>query len=543
MLMGNDSQNKKRSAAERAASLRRHDSVLDTERKLVEARRLFSLRDFVACDALLLQVLEADPLNSQAKSLSELTAIKLHKRKLYKKLVDPRSPRKPQPPSTSRQIAEGLSDEPNVSSQVHSHPTAAKGISQADEALHSQADETSDMEVDAGPSMEASVPKTDTMRERTIAALVQLFEEKEKKLEDWRDPRFNATPPETLEAADSGDETSADLADKDTASLAISWQSLEASQEIRKQQNDSKVSSEAEAWLQDEDVAVQPQMERLDSPILATKPLTQPAIPLPSLKIVEEIRQLKHEPVIQAETESLRKSEERPLTPKIDKVQPLVERKGKGLESPSSSQTQLPHFPEDRDPEFRPTKVIRLPKVNPFEQITSPKRVDYKRLVERKLEERSEDLKNSELKTVSIAQIKKYLYQEEYELCARELESIQKRFPDNEEIQAFVENTSNRLSELQRVKGFEMLAKELMLSASFHYQQGKLPEALIATNEVLRVMPEHRQARQFAELVQKRLEKEKKKALSVEKVRYCWACGVAVDSISHYCHHCGHRLS
>ena len=145
--------------------------------------------------------------------------------------------------------------------------------------------------------------------------------------------------------------------------------------------------------------------------------------------------------------------------------------------------------------------------------------------------------------TVSIAQIKKYLYQEDYELCARELENIQKRFPDNAEIQAFVENTSKRLSELQRVKGFETLAKELMLSASFHYQQGKLPEALIATNEVLRVMPEHQQARQFAELVQKRLEKEKKKALSVDKIRYCWTCGVAVDSISHYCHHCGHRLS
>jgi hypothetical protein len=526
--MGNDSQNKKRTAAERAASLRRRDSVPDTERKLSEARRLFSLRDFVACDALLLQVLETDPLNSQAKALNELTAIKLQKRKLYNKLVDPRSPGKSQPSSISRQIAEGPLADPNVSSQVHSPLTAAKAISQADEVLQSEADETSGMAVDDGPSMEASVSKTDTMRERTIAALVQLFKEKEKKLEEWRDPRFNATPPETLEAADSGDETSADLGDEDMASLAISWQSLEGSQEIRKQQNDSKV---------------QPQMEQLDTPLPATKPQTQPAIPLPSLEIVEEIRQLKHEPVIQAETEPLRKSEERPLTPKIDKVQPLVERKGKGLESSSSSQTQLPHFPEDRDPEFRPTKVIRLPKVGPFEQITSPKRVDYKRLMERKLEERSEDLKNSELKTVTIAQIKKYLYKEEYELCARELENIQKRFPDNEEIQAFVENTSKRLSELQRLKGFEMLAKELMLSASFHYQQGKLPEALIATNEVLRVMPEHTQARQFAELVEKRLEKERKKALSVDKVRYCWACGVAVDSISHYCHHCGHRLS
>src|SRR5207249_917468 len=126
MLMGNDFQNKKRSAAERAASLRRRGSVPDTERKLSEARRLFSLRDFVACDALLLQVLEADPLNSQAKALNELTAIKLRKRKLYSKLVDPRSPRKSQPSSISSQIAEPLAA-PNVSSEVHSPLTPAKG--------------------------------------------------------------------------------------------------------------------------------------------------------------------------------------------------------------------------------------------------------------------------------------------------------------------------------------------------------------------------------------------------------------------------------
>jgi hypothetical protein len=163
--------------------------------------------------------------------------------------------------------------------------------------------------------------------------------------------------------------------------------------------------------------------------------------------------------------------------------------------------------------------------------------------VERKLQQRSEDLKSSEAKTVTIAKIKKYFYQEEYELCARELDSIKKRFPESEEIQAFVENTSKRLSVLQRTKGLEVLATELMLSANFHYQQGKLPEALIATKEVLRVLPEHQQARQFAELIQKRLEKERKRALSVDKLRYCRACGVAVEITSQYCHHCGRRLT
>lgn len=37
--------------------------------------------------------------------------------------------------------------------------------------------------------MEAS-GQTDTLRERTISALVELFKEKEKSLRDWRDPRF-----------------------------------------------------------------------------------------------------------------------------------------------------------------------------------------------------------------------------------------------------------------------------------------------------------------------------------------------------------------
>lgn len=542
--MGNDSQNKKRGSVERAASLGRHGSVADTERKLSEARRLFSLRDFLACETVLLEVLETDPLNPKAKALSELTAIKLHRRRLYKKLVDPRASRNPLPPiagqSEEAEPPLGLND----SSQVHSPPSSLEAISQTDQSVHSPVDEASDIAT-AGGSADSSAAgpttQTNTMRERTIAALVELFKEKEKKLEDWRDPRFDSSSAETQEVTDSNADISSDDADEDTTSLAIPWQSLESSQEIPKLEAHS-VSSETEESLRSEEVAaIQTQMEQPDPPLLATKTPAPSAISLPSLEIVEEIRQLKHEPVIQPETEPPRESEERPLVERIDEAQRKAER-GKGLESPSSPQMQLPQSPESRDPDFKP-RVIRLPKVSPFEQITSPKKVDYKHLLERKLEERSEDLKNSEIMTVSIAQIKKYLYQEDYELCARELENIQKRFPDNAEIQAFVENTSKRLSELQRVKGFETLAKELMLSASFHYQQGKLPEALIATNEVLRVMPEHQQARQFAELVQKRLEKEKKKALSVDKIRYCWTCGVAVDSISHYCHHCGHRLS
>ena len=531
MLMGDDSQNNKRSSAERAASISRRDFVADTERKLSQARRLFSLGDFLACEALLRQILETDRLNTKAKALSELTAIKLHRRKLYKKLVDPRSSRTSPSPSDSTQTAEERI-EPNLSPETQSHPTGAEGAKSF--AFHS--DESSDLTGDseqAPPSAGMAAPKTDTMRERTIAALVQLFNEKEKKVEDWRAPKFNAAPVEIPEAVDAGSEASTDLAKEDAGSSADPWRSLASSQGGQELEKDPKAPSQIDTGLGDESAATKQQQ---DSHALAAKPLAQSTIPLPSPQIVEEIQQLKHESPDQTETDMLRG-----MGPGLNKA-PLAEEKAKRPQSTGTSPGTVPHFQEGREPEVNPAKVIQLPKVSPFEQITSPRKVD-KRLVERKLEERSEELKNSEIKTVSIAQIKKYLYREEYELCARELESIRKRFPENGEIQAFVENTSKRLSELQRAKGFEVLAKELMLSASFHYQEGKLPEALIATKEVLRVIPQHQQARQFAEMVQKRIEKEKRKALRVSKVRYCWACGVAVDFISHYCHHCGHRLT
>ena len=173
---------------------------------------------------------------------------------------------------------------------------------------------------------------------------MELFKEKEKKLEDWRDPRFNNSSAETQEVTDSSADISSDDADEDTTSLAIPWQSLESSQEIPKLEAHS-VSSETEESLRSEDVAaIQTQMEQPDPPLLATKTPNPSAISLPSLEIVEEIRQLKHEPVVQPETEPPREIEERPLAERIDEAQRKAER-GKGLESPSSPQMQLPQLP------------------------------------------------------------------------------------------------------------------------------------------------------------------------------------------------------
>jgi hypothetical protein len=373
------------------------------------------------------------------------------------------------------------------------------------------------------------------MRERTIAALVQLFKEKERKLEDWRDPRFELIPEARQGSADSSGETSPAIADGDESNLAAPWQPPPETPEPPAKELERPASFQAEATSQDEELAgeIQPEIDPLPHADPGGKPLAPS-----SLEIVDEIRHLKHERPLQR----VQAGEEQPLTQTTQDQSP-AEAVGKNIPVPAPpQQKETPGLPEANELEFK-ANVVRFPQVSPFQQITSPKKVDYKRLVEKKLEEHSEDLRNSEIKTVSIAQIKKYLYQEEYELCAHELENIQQLFPDSAEIQAFVENTSRRLNDLQRVKGFETLAKELMLSASFHYQQGKLPEALIATKEVLRVIPEHQQARQFAEVIQKRLDREKKKAMRVDKIRYCWACGVAVDSVSQYCYHCGHRLS
>ena len=98
--------------------------------------------------------------------------------------------------------------------------------------------------------------------------------------------------------------------------------------------------------------------------------------------------------------------------------------------------------------------------------------------IDRKLEQRSEEIRNSEIKAVSISLIKKYLYQEQYELCSQELERIRGLFPQNAEIQALAENTSRRLVDLKAMKSFEGQAKELMRSAVSFYQAGKFLEAL-----------------------------------------------------------------
>ena len=161
---------------------------------------------------------------------------------------------------------------------------------------------------------------------------------------------------------------------------------------------------------------------------------------------------------------------------------------------------------------------------------------------ERKIEQRSDELRNSEIQAGAIAQIKKYLYQEEYDLCARDLARIRDLFPQNSEIQAFVENTSKRLVELQRIKKFEVQARDLMASAVALYQEGKREEALVAVREILRVNPNHVQAREFVSFVERHQGKDRKKQPAIQKMRACRSCGSEVDAVSQFCYHCGKKL-
>jgi hypothetical protein len=434
--MASDSQNKKHNLADNVISLNRHEFVTDIEQKLAKARRLFSLQDYLPCEELVQQVLKADPQNSKAKALLELTAIKLSRRKLYKKIVSPQISGHSHTHAGSEKI-EGQRPSPDSDSpseRLYSDPASSKENKvqrdQGQEAPLNVKDPAKSILSKADlPSQhgETSDP-TDTLRERTISALVGLFKEKEKSLRDWRDPRF---------APKQGQSRGNESAEPDPFSIKPSDR----------------------------------------------EPQREPA----------------------------------------------------SLQPRKNQQLKAERLAED-------SQVVHLPSVRPFDRITPPREIDYKGLAKRRIEEYSEDLSKSEIKTFTVAQIKKYLYREEYELCALELEKIRKLFHESAEIQTFVENTSRRLTELQRIKGFEIQAKELMAAAITYYQEGKLPEGLIAAKEVLRVIPNHQQAKEFVDFVQKRLDKENKKRMAGAEARTCASCGVVVDSISVFCFHCGKRL-
>jgi hypothetical protein len=492
--MASDSQNKI-PKPDNVVSLNRHELVADVDEKLAEARRLYSLHDYRASEDLVQAVLRVDPQNSKAKALLELTSIKLSRRKLYKKMVDaaPVSSKAPAEAPANAAGSEGSGADvsaspaktpPLSSSSVDSSPPKPPETAKASPPSRKRRPAT------PAPNPAAEV---DTMRERTISALVELLKHKDKRIEDWKDPRFtDSSQPETAAEPESQQAfPSAALPEADSGTPLPNSSGAESA---RMAERETGVPS--------------------NLPDLSPQP--EPALPAPTNPAL-------FEPVPAPSASAAFDTAQNPPSQDVAPKQPPAG---------PSTQAQL---------EEASKPVIRLPDVRLFENITSPQPVGHKEAVQG-IEQQSKEISSSEIKKVSIAQVKKYLYQEEYELCSLELERIRTLFPNSRDIQAFVSNTSLRLVELQRKKTFEEQAKDLMASAVAFYKEGKLGEALVAAQGILRVNPDHAQAKEFVGFVGRRQHKEKKE-LTAEAERFCTACSSKVDAASHFCPHCGTRLS
>ena len=603
--MSSDSQNSKQDFHGNVVPIRSGEEGTETERKLAAARRLFSLHEYRLCEQVVQEVLAIDPHNSKAKALLELTSIKLSKRKLYKKMVDPQQPSTL--PLTPPQI------EP-IGFDVDKDPSPRTGASNRNPDFRRPTEtgphkgtqpplaHSSRIPVRVKPELASENPfssSTDSIRERTIAAMVDLLKDPKKGLGEWKDTRYD---PGTHEPA--RDRTEAPLSKPEKTSLSartlhdlipgpstqpriisvkeeipIPRERVEKVPQSRQQEKsnpqvDFLPGSLADLFETTEDLSA----EQLAEPDIKAKgieivPLpvqsTPKELPVSPAKLLESTGDLQNEPLQKQET-TLQPIEVAPIPvhtipdespvahhrpnaplspPPIHPVVPANEKKTSPKTEPiPQGFTHLPNVQGLATPapplsQERKQRTVLLPDVKVFDRITPTRETPPHEFIDRKLEQRSEEIRNSEIKAVSIAQIKKYLYQEQYDLCSQELERIRGLFPQNAEIQAFVENTSRRLIDLKAMKKFEGQAKELMRSAVTSYQEGKFPEALAAAQQVLQVNPNHTQARELVEFVQRRIDPTRKKELEAILERYCRTCGTSVDSSSQFCHHCGKRLS
>jgi hypothetical protein len=524
--MPSDPQNKAERPDRNIVALHRAEFVASIEKKLSDARRFFSLHDFASCEQLVQEVLAADPQNSKAKALLDLSSIKLSKRKLYKKIAEAQplpssgsaladtppagSLNDPsQPASEVSRIQPGPLTTPPESSSENSPPRRRRGL----------------------PQPGADSPQ-DSMRERTISALVDLLKNKEITVQDWRGNSHDRTashpnqspPPQPSPTVS---EPPAPVLEPNHDFLPSSLDEL------------------FEAGLAKP--VTPPQLQAPLSVAPATRSpeehLTPPAVPSPPLKKPHEATEARQTAPQVPPIEASKRPEKSLSPPSLAQLPVTKEEAVEPLRQVSPVAPQVPPSPVSAPQAFPSTpQVVRLPDIRIFDQIAAPRPLGLQKEVDRKIEQRSEEIKNSESKADAIAQIKKYLYQEEYDLCARDLAKIREQFPQNAEIQAFVENTSKRLVELQRIKKFEAQARDLMASAVAFYQEGKREEALIAVREILRVNPNHVQAREFVSFVERHQGKSRPKQPFVQKVRVCKSCGSEVDAVSQFCYHCGKRL-
>ena len=539
--MPSDPQNKADRPDNNVVSLHRAEFVASIEKKLSEARRFFSLHDYASCAGLVHEVLAADPQNSKAKALLELSSIKLSKRKLYKKIADPDSP--------GSDLGATLSTSPPAHNPRDPQQDLEGSKPNADPAKPI----SSSVVIDPPPhrrrpTFTESSPglSQDSMRERTISALVDLLKNKESTVQDWKGSSQTSTlsptstsrsvsqrEPGTLAATD-GQFTSGPPGGSPQplpASKHPRPPALQANRDFLPGSLDDLFETEPAQPATPPPVALTSVMSQKDVATTAALKNSSPDKSAEKTKVSQETHP-------DGRTASSKPPEVNPAPPPLVPRPPVTTK-----DTPKSPSIAPPAERGPTAPQPPPVPhVVQLPDIRIFDQITEPRPLGRQKEVERKIEQRSDEVRNSEIQAGAIAQIKKYLYQEEYDLCARDLARIRDLFPQNSEIQAFVENTSKRLVELQRIKKFELQARDLMASAVALYQEGKREEALVAVREILRVNPNHVQAREFVSFVERHQGKSRKKPPTLQKVRACRSCGSEVDAVSQFCYHCGKKL-
>ena len=554
--MPSDPQNKAIRPDSNVVALHRAEFVASLEKKLSEARRFFSLHDYSSCAELVQEVLAADPQNPKAKALLDLSAIKLSKRKLYKKIAGT----EPSAPPLSGSAVSNTSPVPSVSAGIPDSQAAVE-TSRAEPDPQSLLPKPHSSVIEPPPRRSRGLPEPaaappDSMRERTISALVDLLKNNDTTLQDWKGDHQVKTgsptpPPTSVPSYEPRKPVTAEGGRGSSPSVQPSQAGHQHPTTLPSEQKQGAVLKANRDFLpgsldelfeaKPEKAAQLPQVEP-QPPTIPTGSTPQKSVPSPTT--------LSSPPEGAAKTVWLPQGTlpAAPIgTPKKPAVSsqppPLLPQppttKKEPVKQPLNSS---PVAPPPSLPSLATPHGIQPPDIRIFDQITAPRPLEYQKEVERKIEQRSEDLKNSEIQASAVAQIKKYLYQEEYDLCAHDLAKIRDLFRQNPEIQAFVENTSKRLVELQRIKKFEVQAKDLMASAVAFYQEGKREEALIAVREILRVNPNHVQAREFVSFVERHQGKDKKKPPAIQKVRACRSCGSEVDAVSQFCYHCGKRL-
>jgi DNA polymerase III gamma/tau subunit len=171
-------QNNQRSS-QRSASKKggRQGSARQTAR-LTEARHLLSLRQLEPCLRVIQEVLREEPGNQAAKGLLELVTLQLLPKQEATQTVSATPP--PAEHSPHRQAAAPGSDKAEKTEVA----------SQFQFLLDFPFPYAEDPAGTSSGGESSPAPDPETMRERTISALVDLFQRKEKTLKDWQDPRF-----------------------------------------------------------------------------------------------------------------------------------------------------------------------------------------------------------------------------------------------------------------------------------------------------------------------------------------------------------------